>query len=787
MNKKRFSNSFLYAIINIDNNKIGCFRLFSSIISEGVTEMIIVNTFVDFCILVLKGISLLLNGLFRLLKIIVLTPLAIISNAFKGLVVVISIISKGFITILKGVFSVLKTIILGTIRIIKVVINFLFKYFIISCNFIKKIILIIGKKIGNFLKLILNVVVNLLKYIAIGLEVIIGFIYKTILIVLKTIFKFLISIIKKIWIGFMFVLLHSIAGMKIIFSNLFKVFSYVVNKIFWIIGKAGKFVGLVVITIGKGFMMVAATVYNFILYVLRGIMTSGITIFNIIMFIPKYIVKSIINLITNFRATINRFILEPIQNIADFFVKTFKNIKAKIIALPTDIKKRFYDWYNELTFVKHRKNKRDMNRQILLIDFNSTDAKRSDRKIVFQYYAKDHDGKLVRGIFEAFSKLDLHSFLMSEGYEVYDIKTSKSIEFFYGGRNSSTKKIKSKKMVFFLTQLSTYIRAGIPLTDSVRILSRQEKNPKMQRLYQSIIYELIMGENFSIALEKQGEAFPRLLVNMLKTSEMTGELAETLDDMADYYSTTEKLKKQTLTSMMYPMVVMFFVIVVVIFIMIYVIPQFIEIYKNSDATLPAITVITISISAFLKQNIVFLIIGIILFALLFRFLFKNVKLFKTIVQWIVMHIPVIKNIIIYNEITMFTKTFSELLKHNVFITDSMEILSKITNNEIYKMIVFDSISNIARGDNISSSFKNHWAIPPLAYEMMLTGERTGQLPLMMGKVAIYFQEEQKNLVNQVKTLVEPIVIVFLALTVGLILLAVVVPMFSLYSDLSTGV
>ena len=146
-----------------------------------------------------------------------------------------------------------------------------------------------------------------------------------------------------------------------------------------------------------------------------------------------------------------------------------------------------------------------------------------------------------------------------------------------------------------------------------------------------------------------------------------------------------------------------------------------------------------------------------------------------------MHIPGFGNIIIYNEVTIFTKTLSSLLSHNVFITDSMEVLNRITNNEIYKMLILDTISNLARGERISLAFQNHWAFPLPAYEMLVTGEKTGQLPEMMGKVSVYYQELHRNAVTRLKSLIEPALIVFLTLVVGVIVLAIVVPMFGAFS------
>ena len=147
-----------------------------------------------------------------------------------------------------------------------------------------------------------------------------------------------------------------------------------------------------------------------------------------------------------------------------------------------------------------------------------------------------------------------------------------------------------------------------------------------------------------------------------------------------------------------------------------------------------------------------------------------------------MHIPILKNVIIYNEVTMFSKTFASLLAHNVYITDSMEILNKVTNNEIYKMMILDTVANLASGNRISAAFENQWAFPVPAYEMIVTGEKTGQLAEMMAKVSSYYQSLHKSTVARIKALVEPILIIFLTFAVGAILLAVIIPMFNMYQQ-----
>ena len=148
-----------------------------------------------------------------------------------------------------------------------------------------------------------------------------------------------------------------------------------------------------------------------------------------------------------------------------------------------------------------------------------------------------------------------------------------------------------------------------------------------------------------------------------------------------------------------------------------------------------------------------------------------------------MHLPVIGNVIIYNEVANLTRTFSSLLNHSVFITDSMDILSKITNNEVYKEIINRTLITLSKGGKISDSFKGEWAFPVVAYEMLVTGESTGQLALMMEKVADHYQNLHANAVTTIKSLIEPIIICFLAVAVGFIIMSIILPMFDLYGQL----
>lgn len=397
----------------------------------------------------------------------------------------------------------------------------------------------------------------------------------------------------------------------------------------------------------------------------------------------------------------------------------------------------------------------------------------------YRYKAKGVNGKEFSGTMEGSSIDDVKNFLINEGYEIVEINPRKTydVDVNIGG------KFGSAELSFTLTQLSTYLKAGISLIDSVRILEKQAEKPEHRKVYQKMVYELLKGESLSVAMQKQQDKFPKLLVNMVKTSELTGDLTSVLDDMAEYYTSKEETKKTMISAMTYPVIVIIIAICVVVFILTSIVPKFVDMYSANDAKIPALTQAIMNISNFLTQHYIILILIIGGIVGTFIFLFKHVQAFRKNAQIVMMHVPVLSKIIIYNEVYNFTKTFASLLNHGVFITDSMEILAKITNNEVYKELINRTIINLNKGANISDSFKGSWAFPVAAYEMIVTGESTGQLGLMMEKVANYYQTLHKNIVKQLQSLLEPMMIVFLAVIVGIILLSVMMPMFDIYSKI----
>lgn len=553
-----------------------------------------------------------------------------------------------------------------------------------------------------------------------------------------------------------------IKTLDFIFTRLITLFSYIIYAFIYAFEYIGKFTYKVGYFVYNYFLKIIYTeLYELFRAIFKGF-------FKTIKFIFYEIPMFIVNAFSDFFSTMAK--KSKVTN--ERFMYFIKHS-------PDKIKDYFVERWNNISIVKHYRNKKERELEVLLIDKNGADAERSEKKQTYEYLARNSDGKLIKGYFAALSKLDVHSYLLDAGFEVYEIKTNKWINLMHNENRYLERPIKNKDLVFWLAQLSTYIKSGIPLTDAVKILAEQDKRKKYRKVYDSIIYELSMGESFSEALKKQGNVFPPLLINMVKAAELIGDLESTLDEMSSYYEEKEVTKKQMISAITYPTIILIFALVVITFLMIYVLPQFQQIYEGLGSEVTGLTLTLLIISAYLKLNIVKILIILVVVLILLRILYKKLKAFRTIVQYIVMHIPVIGKLIIYNEMNLFAKTFAVLNKNNILLTDSIDLLSKITNNEFYKMLMYDTISNLLRGDKISLSFKDNWCVPPLAYYMITTGESTGELSSMLERVSEYYQREQRALANTLKTLIEPILMVFLAVVVGTIMIAILVPMYNI--------
>lgn len=445
----------------------------------------------------------------------------------------------------------------------------------------------------------------------------------------------------------------------------------------------------------------------------------------------------------------------------------------------------FFDCFRDLFSYYHSKKKfANLNNYSKDKDYIPKTTRSIVKKEYYIYTGIDSNNNKVKASMSATNKMTLQNFLAMEGIKVTSIKKDTARNFLKKIGLDEEREMRTKDLIFWLTQVSTYLKAGLTLNDTIKIMAREAKKDKRKSvLYRSILYELTLGESFSIALERQGKVFPTLLINMVKSGEAMGNITNTLEDMAEYYTEMDKTRKEMISAMIYPVILLVFAIAVLTFIMVYVIPEFIKVYNQAGITVSGFTLSIINLSNFITTNLNTIILILLLIIVTLLFLYKKSKSFRKTVQTIGMKIPFFGKIIIYHELTLFTKTFASLLKNSVYITNSMEILSNITNNEVYKSIMMETIDNIAKGEKISLSFYHKWCIPDVAYYMIVTGETTGELSMMMEKVANYYNGQHKSKVTNLKSFLEPIMIVILAIIVGVIILAVVIPMFSLYGQI----
>ncbi len=599
--------------------------------------------------------------------------------------------------------------------------------------------------------------------------------------IFNSIFNFIYNLFKVLFIylykSIKFIVLEFFILLKYFSVGLFRFFDFTITKLISLFSYIGygvlvafKYIGKFVVIFSKlcykyFLRFISIEIYLLLKAILKG---SGLTIKFCFYEFPIYIITKVADFI---------------EYLGKKFKNTIERVTTYFKEIPGRIKNYFIRKWNNLAIVKHYRNKRERELEVLLIDKFGKDAERSEKKQTYQYLARNSNGKLIKGYFSAFSKLDTHSYLLDEGYEVYEIKTNWWINFVHGESKYFQKNMRNKDLIFWLTQLSTYIKSGIPLTDAVKILAQQDKKKRYKKVYDSLTYELTMGESFSEALKKQGNVFPGLLINMIKAAELTGELEGTLDEMSEYYSEKQATRDALVSAMTYPIIILIFAIVAVSFILIVIIPEFVDIYESIDVELNGLTLIVLNMSEWLKANYIYLILGAVGISICYKLLYTNVKAFKTAMQYIFMHLPIIGKMIIYNEMALFAKTFAVLNKNNVLLTDSIDLLSKITNNEIYKMIMYDTISNLLRGDKMSLSFKDNWAVPEIAYYMITTGESTGQISEMLDKVSSFYKIQEVNISTKLKTFIEPLLIVLLAVLVGFILIAVIVPIFQMYNEL----
>lgn len=397
----------------------------------------------------------------------------------------------------------------------------------------------------------------------------------------------------------------------------------------------------------------------------------------------------------------------------------------------------------------------------------------------FKYSGRD--AKSVRtGVIVAGNKREAALKLKKQGIRVTDLneqaETVLTKEIHLG------KPIKRAHFIMFLRQFSTLLRAGVTIVESIKILSLQVESKPFQKILISVGDDLRGGGALSEALMKHPKAFEPLVINMIKAGEMSGTVDDSLDRLADHYEKAHLTRQKVISAMSYPLVVGFVAIGVVIFLLSFVVPMFVDLFASIGGELPLLTQFVLKASDFMVAYWYVIILAIAAVVIGFWMMYTN-KEGKYILDSLLLRLPIFGDMMKKSALATLTRTLSSLFASSVPILQALSMTEKIVENEVVSRVVGESRLSLERGGSLTEPMMNHWAFPPLIPHMIAIGEQTGSLDAMLGKVADFYEKEVEASTDRLKALIEPIMIILLAGLVGTIVLSILLPMFSLFSEI----
>lgn len=400
---------------------------------------------------------------------------------------------------------------------------------------------------------------------------------------------------------------------------------------------------------------------------------------------------------------------------------------------------------------------------------------------MYKYVGRNEKGALKRGTLEAGSRRDVINKLRAQGISPREITETKPSIF---NRDLSIGSgVKMEHFVIYCRQFATLIRAGVTIVESTNILAEQTESKGLKKALKEVEAEIRGGIAFSAAAERHPKVFPPLFVNMVRAGEMTGSLDETLDRLATYFEKQHSLKKNVQSTLAYPAILLVLIFSVVIFLLVYLIPQFEGIYAQFGGELPLITQFILKISEIVQELWWLVLIIIVSIIGIFIFLYKTNKPFNYSVNVVILKFPVFGKLLQKAAIARMTRTLSSLFSSAVPILDALDIVSKVSGNPVISKVVNESRDNLEAGGTLSEPLAAHWVFPPLVHHMTAIGEETGTLDFMLQKIADFYEEDVDRTVDTLKSLIEPLMIVVLAVVVGFIVLSVMLPMFSVFTEI----
>lgn len=394
----------------------------------------------------------------------------------------------------------------------------------------------------------------------------------------------------------------------------------------------------------------------------------------------------------------------------------------------------------------------------------------------FNYTAIDRNGKRVRSSLDASSIETAKSSLRGAGYTILDIKEqttlNRDIEIPFLG------KPKAKDMAVFCRQFVSILRAGVSVASVLAMLGQQTSNKKLRAAIREMQADVEKGESLATSMRRHPKIFPAILVNMVAAGESSGNLEESFRQMELYFERSKRTKSKVTSAMIYPCVLIVVMIVVLIVMMTKIIPNFLKTFEDMDAELPKLTQGVMAVCEWFESwwwvpllVLAALIVGGVLF--------HRTDKGKHFFGWLARKTPVVGNLTVKTACATFCRTMEVLIGSGLTLTDSMDLAASNMGNIYYLEAIRDARGMVAEGTPLRESLVRTGIFPPMVSNLVGVGEETGDLQSMMGKVADYYDEEVDEATKKLLNLMEPAIIIFMAVFVVIIVLAIYLPMINM--------
>ncbi len=393
---------------------------------------------------------------------------------------------------------------------------------------------------------------------------------------------------------------------------------------------------------------------------------------------------------------------------------------------------------------------------------------------VFQWEGLDRHGGRTRGETYARTEALARADLRRQGIKI--VKVKKKSKPLFGARK---KKIKAKDIAVFSRQLATMLSAGVPLVQAFDIVGRGHSNPSMQDMLMAIKADVESGSTLQESLAKFPDHFDELFCNLVRAGEQAGVLETLLHKIADYKEKIESIKGKIKKAMFYPAAVIVVAVIVTSILLIFVVPQFEQLFTGFGADLPAFTLMVIGISKWLQEWWYGVLVGCAATGYVFFRLKRRSATFSHMLDRLVLRIPVIGVILHKAAVARFARTLSTMSAAGVPLVEALQSVAGATGNVVYSDALLRIRDEVATGHQLQSSMRESNLFPNMVIQMVAIGEESGSLDSMLAKVADFFEEEVDNAVDALSSLIEPMIMVFLGVVVGGLVIAMYLPIFKL--------